>query len=155
MPRRIRILYHTTKPTFSERLEKRARAILKQRDRNRQPSSTVTGLERQVALTLDQLAQTRTLHEDLRRSLLRQECYTDNELNDMEQRTPKYSPYRFPEREKLQRRLIKFEEERRRLALKEDEQLRGIHDRLLELVNRHAVLGDTRWSHDLTVRREG
>ncbi len=140
MARRIRILYTVKGPSFSERLEQRAHMILKQRDSDGQPSSTVRGLERELALTLEHLDKTRELHEILRCNLVRIECHVDNELSDMERRTPKYSPYRFPEREKLQRRLIRIEEERRRLAPQEHEQIRGLHGRLLEIVNRHSVL---------------
>lgn len=100
----------------------------------------MSGIECELAMTLDQIDRTRKLHEELRRNLVRQECYADNELNDMEQRTPKYSTYRFPEREKLQRRLIKIEDTRRMLALKQEDDLRDLHDRLLAVLNRRAHL---------------
>ncbi len=140
MPRRIRILYPVTERSFAERLEQQARTMIKRPDRNGQPSSTIRSLEQELALTLDHLDKTRELHESLRRNLVRIECYVDNELIDMERRTPKYSPYRFPEREKLQRRLIRIEEERRRLALQEHEQVRELRAQLLSLLGKRELL---------------
>lgn len=73
-------------------------------------------------------------------SLLQAECYLDTELMGMERRTPRYSPYRFPEREKLQRRLFDVEADRRRLDATVEEKLRELHDRLLRLLIQHAYL---------------
>jgi hypothetical protein len=123
-------------PTFSERLEQRAREIVTQSTRRRDDDLIAKTLEDQLALALEHLDATRALHKELRRSLVCQECYADNELRDMEMRTPKYSPYRFPEREKLQRRLIKIEDERRRLMIAEHETARGVQERILELLGK-------------------
>jgi hypothetical protein len=65
------------------------------------------------------------------------ECEIETELMQMEQRTPRYSPYRFPEREKLQRRLARVGQERRKLTLTLAEKLDGLHDRLLSLLRKH------------------
>ena len=59
------------------------------------------------------------------------------ELLQMEARTPRYSPYRFPEREKLQRRLGQLSQERRRFKMTEAEKLDGLHNRLLSLLSKH------------------
>lgn len=83
---------------------------------------------------LDQIDGWRETREKLDHSLLRAECYTDTELMQMEARTPKYSPYRFPEREKLQRRLFEIEKERRRSDVTHRERLDELHHHLLELV---------------------
>ena len=72
------------------------------------------------------------------RSLVRVECYVDTELMQMEQRTPRYSPYRYPEREKLQRRLHHVGGERRKLVVAHEERVQRLHDRLLDLLNKHA-----------------
>ncbi len=143
MKPRIRIIYKQRKLSFGERLESRARALLKNSQFRSDPTAPIGALERRLALTVSQLEDTRSLHKELRRQLVRQECYADNELHDMEMRTPRYSPYRFPEREKLQRRLIKIEDERRRLAMVEHESVREIRDRLLELLDQQTFLSPT------------
>ena len=134
MARRIRILYKVKQATFSEKLEERERSIIKRGEHAKRESSSATGIERELALTLDHIDRARELHDKLRLSLLRVECYVDTELTHMEQRTPKYSPYRFPEREKFQRRLFQIEHERRRLALIEEEQLQTLQSRLLSVM---------------------
>ncbi|MCH8133699.1 MAG: hypothetical protein IIA30_14190 [Myxococcales bacterium] len=58
----------------------------------------------------------------------------------MEARTPRYSPTRFPERDKLQRRLLGVEQERRRLIVQREKPLQELHDRLLSLLNKHRQL---------------
>lgn len=141
MPRSIRIISPQRQKTFSECLEDRARKIVGKLEDLIDGSGPVEHLRREVAIAVDHLDSLRKLHTELRRRLLRLECYVDNELHDMEMRTPKYSPYRFPEREKLQRRLIKIEDERRRLAQAEEEQVQRLQDRLLDLLNKRHLLG--------------
>ncbi len=55
----------------------------------------------------------------------------------MEERTPRYSTYRFPEREKLQRRLLSIGAERRKLAARLEEKIQSLEDRLLSEINKH------------------
>ncbi len=76
------------------------------------------------------------MFEDLDRS----EITVNTELIQMEERTPRYSPYRYPEREKLQRRVHSLEQERRRLKIARDEKLRSLHERLLSLLSQHSQL---------------
>ncbi len=141
MPQRIRIIYGVKEPSFTEKLEHRARKIVKRAERKRNDDPVSSTLEQQLALALDHLDSMRAMHKELRRNLVRQECYADNELHDMEMRTPQYSPYRFPEREKLQRRLIKIEDERRRLAVDENDAVRESHKEILQLMGRGRQLG--------------
>lgn len=89
-----------------------------------------------MALVLDHLDHLRDVDGDLEYRLLQSECYIDTELMQMEARTPRYSPARFPEREKLQRRLMGVEQERRRFIQQKEESLQRLHDRLLSLLNR-------------------
>lgn len=107
----------------------------------RSSDSSITGvLRREIALTLEHIERVRALRESQNLGLVRVECYTNTELMQMEQRTPRYSPDRYPEREKFQRRLMRIGEERRRLDSSTDERMRQLHDRLLTLLNRHAQL---------------
>ena len=94
-------------------------------------------IEGQLALTLSHIDSVRRLQRDLRRSLLRQELYLDTEIMQREPREPVYEDPRLKERDMLRDRLRRVEHERRRLALVEEESLRGLHDRLLEVLNRH------------------
>lgn len=125
--------------TFSSGLEARARAIVSPRDAETDDPVT-SAVTDEIALTLDQIDRTRDLHKRLQRDLIRLECYTNSELMQMEARMPRYSPYRFPEREKLQRRLIGLHGDRGRLAMEEDRALTGLQRRLLESVHRRMHL---------------
>ncbi len=121
-------------------LEKRAQAIGSRMELEPWDASSLAIVERDITLTLGQLEEIRTVHGRQRLRLLRLECYTDTELMQMEARTPRYSPYRFPEREKFQRRLLSIEQSRLRLELQEAEELRQLRGRLLYFLNEHARL---------------
>ena len=99
-----------------------------------------SSIEREIALVLGHIDRAGTLQEDLEHRLLQSECYIGSELLQMEVRTPRYSPTRFPEREKLQRRLLNIEQERRRLLVQRERPLQELHDRLLSLLNKHQQL---------------
>ena len=73
-------------------------------------------------------------------SLMKVEVYIDNELMGMNRRTPTYSPYRFPERDKLQRRLFGIEAERRRLHAMYVDRVHGLQKTLLELMHKRGQL---------------
>ncbi len=128
------------KHSLSEALEARARRVAAHAREDRESSPVVRGLVQEIALILDQIDGWRGTRERLDHSLLRAECYTDTELMQMEARTPKYSPYRFPEREKLQRRLFEIEKERRRFILSNEEKMQDVHQRLLSLLEKHDQL---------------
>ena len=78
--------------------------------------------------------------ERTRQSLLAQELYLDTEIMQREPSEPVYEDSRLKERDTLRDRLRRIEHERRRLALLENETLRGLHDRLLEVLNQQRQL---------------
>lgn len=125
---------------FSDNLERRARSLVQDSDTGTWDLSIQSMLEREVALTIDHIENLHTVHKKLSESMLQQECYIDSELMQMEERTPRYSPYRFPEREKLQARLSEVAKERRDLETAHQEKLRQLHSQLLALLNRHSQL---------------
>ena len=127
-------------PSFSATLEDRAREVVGAQSRPEKAFSATALVTEQLALTLDQIEHLRGRWGELKDALLRAECEVGTELMQMEQRTPRYSPNRYPEREKLQRRLARLAEEGRRLALTQAEKLDGLHDRLLTLLQRHRQL---------------
>ena len=93
-----------------------------------------------IILTLDQIGRLRARGRAILQDLLRSECYIDTELLQMEERTPRYSPYRFPEREKFQRRLTDIAVERRRFVISHGEKIDNLHDKLLSLLSKHRQL---------------
>lgn len=127
-------------PSFGERLEERARGLASARSRLHDHFSVTSLIEDEIALTLDQLDGTRARWEEIGRDLVQTECYIETELMQMEQRTPRYSPYRYPEREKLQRRLMGIAQERRRLMVSFGHRIDELHDRLLSLWQQHRQL---------------
>lgn len=123
--------------SFTEKLENRARKVVNNTiGRNRNISQSAI-MEDDIALTLHQIDRLRAHGQEIGESLLQAECYIDTEIIQMEERTPRYSPYRFPEREKLQRRLGRIDEERRRFNISHAEKMASLHDRLLSLLNKH------------------
>lgn len=126
--------------SFTERLEEKARnAVSAQRKRDRHWSPSWL-LKDEIALTLDQIEGLHFRGRQVELGLLEEECGIGTELMQMEQRTPRYSPYRFPEREKLQRRLGQLSQERRRFEMTRAERLDGLHSRLLGLVGKEKLL---------------
>ncbi len=126
--------------SFAEGLEQRARDMLATPGRQPGHFSRSSLFEDEIALTLYHIDRSRAREQDMKHELLQAECYIDTELMQMEQRTPRYSPYRFPEREKMQRRLARIAEERRRLTITEAERLDALHNRLLSLLSKHRQL---------------
>lgn len=126
--------------SFAEKLEERARNVLGAQDRQASPFFLSSFIGDEIALTLHQIDQLRSRKQDIMQSLLQAECYVETELMQMEQRTPRYSPYRFPEREKFQRRLSRIAEERRRHVIAHAEKLDPLHNQLLSLLNKHRQL---------------
>ncbi len=124
--------------SFTDTLEQRAsHAISSRSSWEVEGFSASSILKDQLALTLHQLSGLRARGKKIGESLLQEESEINTELMQMEQRTPRYSPYRFPEREKLQRRRGRVLEQRRRLTLSLAEKLDALHDRLLSLLSRH------------------
>ena len=116
---------------------KRIRAVPPGRGELPSPLETLNG---EIALNLAHMERLRAVNDDQILSLLKMECYTDTELIQMEQRTPRYSPYRFPEREKLQRRLVAIETERRKLATNLEEKLRPLREQLFALMTKRSYV---------------
>ncbi len=125
-------------------LEAQARTLTS-RLSDAQESPVISSLRREIGLTLEHVENAKHLFSEQMRSLVRVECYVDTELMQMEQRSPRYSPDRFPEREKLQRRLHQVGGERRKLVTAHEERVQRLHDRLLDLVNKHAQVSPRDW----------
>ena len=140
MRRRMRIVKPVRQPSFSERLESSARRIIAAADGERSTTTTSRSIVSRIALTLDQIDTLRSTHQRLRASLRQQELHIGTDILRREPRPPVYVDPRLPERDMLRGRLMILAAERRRLALLEDKELRGLHDRLRESVTQWAVL---------------
>ena len=106
-----------------------------------QYSGSVTSLlEQDIALTLEQLDRMQDLLNRQMTSLCRTACYVDTDLMQMEEGAPRYSPYRFPERDKLQKRLFDIEAERRKHSVFYEDRLQGLQKKLLSLMQKHEQL---------------
>ncbi len=125
--------------SFAEGLEQRARDAISSDSSSWEVEgfSASAILKDQMALTLHQIGGLQDRRKKTDQSLLQEECEINTELMQMEQRTPPYSPYRFPEREKLQRRRGRVLEQGRRFMISHAEKLDALHDRLLSLLSRH------------------
>jgi hypothetical protein len=133
---------------FTETLEKKARQLkigLKHDDS--WDLSLPSMIKREIALTVDQIDQVRKLHDDQLDSLQKNECDINTELMQMEDRTPRYSPYKYPEREKFMRSLLGIETEQRRIKVRTEERLRSLEKQLLLLMNKHEQIQTLDYEH--------
>ena len=130
------LLENDRKGSFTERLEKKAREALGAQRKWNGDWSPSWLLKDEIALTLDQIEGLRFRGRRVELGLLEEECGIGTELMQMEQRTPRYSPFRFPERERMQRRLGDLAKETRRLKTVQAEKLDVLHEKLLGLVGK-------------------
>jgi len=132
---------------FTETLEKKARQLKTGLKQDSWDLSLPSIIKREIALTVDQIDQTRKLRDDQLNSLQKSECDINTELIQMEDRTPRYSPYKYPEREKFLRSLQGIEAERRRTKAHTEERLRSLENRLLSLMNKHEQIQTLDYEH--------
>ncbi len=138
--KRIRILDTKPAPSFSQRLERQAREIVR-RGRNREGQDPIILLiERDMALTLDHLDRLRDVHAEIRSSLMRHECELGTAILRREPPPPVYEDPRLPERDRLRDRIRHLDEERRRWSVQYVRDRQAILDRLSSLANRHRQL---------------
>lgn len=97
-------------------------------------------IQREIALTVDQMKRLKEQHDRQFRRLLQVECEIDTDLMQLKQHGPWQPLYHPPEREKLKQRLFDIEKERRNLSLKLEEKTRSLEDKLLGLINKHEQL---------------
>ena len=125
---------------FTAGLEERARKLVRHARHDRWEASPLAGIAAEIALTLDQIDQTRILHHEIRRSLLRGECYVRTDYLRLMSQHRTYQDEWFVERQILKDRLRAVEKERRNLAHNDDATLQNLQVRLLSLMNQHAQL---------------
>jgi chromosome segregation ATPase len=121
-------------------LEQAARQLVAHMNARHGSDSIITSIEQEIAFTLEQIDRLQTLHKGQSKSLCKVECYVGTELIQMEARTPRYSPKRFPERDKLQNRLFAIEAERRKHSVFYEDRLQALQKQLLSLMQKHGHL---------------
>jgi hypothetical protein len=122
---------------FPESLEEKAENIIKDFDFQDWDNSIPAVLKREIALTLDQIKQLRKFHKTQILRLGNTECEIGTEMIQTEDRTPKYSPYKYPEREKFQRQLLGVKSERVRQDVFYQDRLQNLHRILLGLIHKY------------------
>lgn len=128
------------RPRFGKSLEDKAEQLAAEVNMRQLETDVPEMLRREIALTTDQIKRLRERHDEQFQRLLRLECNVDTDLMQLQQRTPRYIPYHFPEKEKLKQRLFDIEKERRKLSLRLEEKTQSLEDRLLSLINKHEQL---------------
>ena len=135
---------------FTESLEKKARQLKAGLEKDNWDLSLPSMLKREIALTVEQIDQSRKLRKEMLDSLQKNECEINTELIQMEDRTPKYSSQKFPEREKFMRSLLGLEVEQRRLNAQAREKIHSLENRLLGLMNKHEQIQTLDYEHRKT-----
>lgn len=100
----------------------------------------INNLVQEISHVAGQLVHTRQVFDRQRQDLHRSESDIVTELLQMEDRTPRYSPDKYPEREKFLRQLRGIEKEQRQLAQRQQEQEQRLEDRLFALESRLRTL---------------
>ena len=98
--------------------------------------------DREIAHTLHMIDEQRSLKTDLLKSLRHSESYVDSSLHQLDSRRTYYLDHRFlAHRENLRGKLLRIEEERRRMASIHLEKMDTLTAKLLELVESREALG--------------
>lgn len=121
---------------FTGSLEEKANQITKSMDNN-WDNSIPSVLKREIALAANQIDHLRESHKSQNKSFTKAECDIGTELLQMKERAPKYSPYKFPERERFQARLQGVASERRRFKIHYEEKMQNLQKHLLGLIHKY------------------
>ncbi|OHB49722.1 MAG: hypothetical protein A2Y10_06070 [Planctomycetes bacterium GWF2_41_51] len=122
---------------FSKSLEEKAQQIIQDFDNRDWDNSIPAILKREIAFTVDQIKRFKEFHNDQIEEFYKTECDIETELLQVESRTPRYSPYKYPEREKLQRQLVGVKSEKRRQEVFYEDRMQNFEKNLLALIHKH------------------
>ena len=121
---------------FGDTLEDRAREIAKGLNGLTNSYSVSSIIIKDIALTLDHIEGLKKVHENIRKNLVRLECYIGTDLLQLEPKPHDYDNHNRSDRNTLKGRLLKIEEERRKLSVEEEEKLQKLHEKLLSLLHK-------------------
>lgn len=149
----IQGIWNRQQEGFTRSLEEKAKSLTGRLEENLWDLEIASVVKREIALTLHHIARLRSLHEKQRQSIRRVELHVRTELHQLEQRIPRYAPYRFAERERFQSILFMLERERRDLAERHEDKLQNLEARLLSLLDRHSVISENGYPNYSTETR--
>ena len=133
-------MYHTSKSkgskTIDQIVEKAALWVAQDIEERPGEISIASTLEEEIALTLEQLAQVRALHNNIEHQLLLLECAIDTDLLQLEPRPHHYGDQHQGEINTLKGRILTIAFERQKLSKEKQEKEQHFHDRLLSLLNK-------------------
>ncbi len=128
--------------SFTQSLEDKANQIIKSSSKDEWNNSIPAILKREIAFTINQIDRLRDFQKHQLSELDRTKRDVGTELLQMEDRTPRYSPRRYPEREKLQRQLVGLKGERRRQDVFYEEKLQALQKNLLGMIHRYEQISN-------------
>jgi hypothetical protein len=120
--------------SFRRKLEDRARFIA--RDEDIWDSSAISAVEREIALTIEQIEHLKEVNKESKQSLSASECSVCTDILNLEPRPLQYFDNNLKERNNLKTKVLKIDEQRRKLSSEGNDKLRVLQDRLLFLMNR-------------------
>jgi hypothetical protein len=122
---------------FPASLVEKAEKIIRNFDPRDWDNSISSVLRREIALTLDQIKRLQKFHKTQLSRLSDSECKIGTEMIQEEDRTPKYSSSKYPEREKFQRQLLGIKSEIFRQDILYEDRLQNLHKNLLDLIHKY------------------
>lgn len=122
---------------FTESLEKKAEQIASDVGGHAINNSIPSILKNKIALAVDQIKRLKGFHQNQNSRFSKVESDVGTEILRLEDRLPKYSLTKCPEREKFQKQLIGIKSERRKEESFYEDKLQGLHRHLLELVQKY------------------
>jgi hypothetical protein len=122
-----------------EDLERRCRELVNAKRMGDWDSEPVAFVEREIAVTLEQLDNLRRRHEVQSHSMTERECEIDSRILNLYPRPLHYTGQIWTERitmiNKLVNTLVTLEGQQRRAAIEYDRRAEALHNRLLQLLN--------------------
>ncbi len=127
---------------FTESLEQKANQIIKNFNNKDWDNSIPVVLKREIALTLDQIKQSKEFHEKQISEITNTECSIGTDIMQTEDRTPRYSSAKYPEIEKFQRQLLGVQSEKRRQEMLYEDKLQNLQRNLLGLIHKYEQISN-------------
>lgn len=139
MAKHIRIIERQPSLSFSERLENRARAIVRKSESAEWNPAPLAVIERDLAFTLHRLQRQRGLHAAFADGIQRLASSVQDAVELRQTGRLRYSRA-VEEIPELRDRLAQLEREQVRIAQWHEERIEQLQDRLLTALNRHTLL---------------
>lgn len=126
--------------TTAESLERLANTIRERTKKARLDPSTVSLLEQEIALTLEQLERSKEVHQEQLTRIIRAETYVDTDLIKLDSYHLRLFVHRHKVRDNLKTKLLKLDMERRSLITLHEHHVTKFQSSLLTLLQQHSRL---------------